>query len=353
MPGARVNLKQLLDTDVDTIGQWFRIGYHWWIDELLGLVPPRWKSRFERKGELTAHVDGARFTVMDADGNAVDATTLGAAQRKMDVVLAPGLVLTRVIDVPAMRIGDVLKMIAFDLDRIMPFPAGAAYSDAEIVQRNEASGTQKVRVGVIGRDTADTILSGLEAAGIAPLTIGVAGPTPGSVSKLDFLRDMRQARGQSSSPTFSRILWIVVIALFLFNIVALIYRDSSQLDTLRDVTASQGNVVAIARRLRERVDSGATQRDALLASRAKSDPMRVLDAVSRTLPRDAWVQKFDWDGTRLHLAGYGASSTGVLAALKQDPLLKTARSTLPATPGGQTGDHQPFDIIAIIGGTKP
>jgi hypothetical protein len=353
MPGARVNIKQLLDTDVDTIGQWLRMGYHWWIDELLGLVPPRWKSRFERKRALTAHVDGTHFTVMDADGNTVDASGLGAAQRKMDVVLAPSLVLTRMIDVPAMRIADVIKMVAFDLDRLMPFPPGAAYSDAEIVQRNDASGTQKVRVGVIGRDNADAILSGLDTAGIVPLSMGVAGPIPGSVSKLDFLRDIKQARGQTSSPTFSRILWIVVAALFLFNIVALIYRDASQLDTLRDVTASQGNVVAIARRLRERVDSETTRRDTLLASRAKSDPLRVLDAVSRTLPKDAWVQKFDWDGTRLHLAGYASSSSGVLTALKNDPLLKSARSTLPATPGGQTGDHQPFDVVAIIGGTKP
>jgi general secretion pathway protein L len=290
---------------------------------------------------------------MDADGNAVDAAGLSTAQRKMDVILSPRLVLTRMIDVPAMRIADVLKMVSFDLDRLMPFPQGAAYFDAEIVQRSDTAGIQRVRVGTIGRDTADTILSGLEAVGIVPLSLGVTGPTPGSVSKLDFLRDVRQARGQTGSPTFSRILWIVVAALFLFNIVALIYRDVSQLDTLREVTTSQGNVVNIARRLRERVDSETTRRDALLASRTHSDPMRLLDAVSRTLPKDAWVQKFDWDGARLHLAGYAGSSAGALAALKQDPLLRSARSTLPATPGGQTGDHQPFDIVVTIAGAKP
>jgi hypothetical protein len=148
-----------------------------------------------------------------------------------------------------------------------------------------------------------------------------------------------------------RVLWIVVAALFVINLALFIVRDVHQLDNLRDMTVSQGSVVELARRLRERVDGEAEARTQLLAARARTAPLKLLVDVTRALPNNAWVQKLDWDGRVLHLAGYAPAGSDVPAALARflSPHIKSN-----IAPGaGSTGANQPFDVSLELPGGVP
>lgn len=345
-----MNVKDLLNTDVEVAGQWLRLGYQWWLDEILQLVPTRFKQRLARKRGLIVSADGARIAVTAPNGDIVDPETLPASQRKLDVVLSPNLVLTRIIDVPLMRIADVLKMVALEIDRLTPFAPGTAFFDAEIVHRNEAASTQKVRIGVLPRTTADRVMADLTKAGIVPLSLRVSGVVTGSTGEFDFLGSVREARGERSAATRARILWLVVAALFVFNIAALVIRDMSQLQTLRDITVSQNSVVVLARRLREKVDIETASRTVFVQRRAETSPLRILDEVTRALPLTAWIQRFEWDGSRLHIAGYGPSPATVMQALRKSARLRNVRSStgLPGAKTGPVSNQQPFDFLVEV-----
>jgi general secretion pathway protein L len=350
-----MNVKDLLNTDVEVARQWLRLGYHWWLDELLQLVPLRWKQRLVRKRSLIANTDGDHISVTTPNGDIVDLTTLPVSQRKLDVVLSPSLVLTRIVDTPLMRIADVLKMVALEIDRLTPFAPGTAFFDAEIVHRNEAASTQKVRIGVLPRPTADRVMADLTKAGIVPLSLRVSGVVAGSTGEFDFLGSVREARGERSAASRARILWLIVAVLFVFNIAALVIRDVSQLQTLRDITVSQSNIVVLARRLREKVDIETASRTALVQRRAQTSPLRVLDEVTRALPLTAWIQRFEWDGARLHIAGYGPSTAAVMQALRKSPSLRRARSSTGMTEAkqGSADSQEPFDILIDVQRVAP
>ncbi|HEY1709341.1 MAG TPA: hypothetical protein VGG10_13825 [Rhizomicrobium sp.] len=317
-----MNIKELLNTDLETAGSWLRVGFHWWLDELRQIVPQRWQQSVQRRRQLVAEFDGARLRVHDEDPSDAARTP---TKRKADIVLAPSQVLTRVLDLPLMRMADVIKMIQFELDRLTPFRESHAFFDVEVLQRDEESGTQTVRLGVLPKTNAENLQRVLADELIQPLSMRVSGPVPGSLGRLNFQPAVRAAQGRGQAGRRAQIFWIVAVALLLANLAFMIMRDSKQLNDLRDISASQSSVVTLARHLRASVDKEAAAREALMDRRAASSPLQMLNTVTVTLPHTAWIQRFSWDTKQLQLNGYGAKGQDIAAALVKTSRLHGAK----------------------------
>jgi hypothetical protein len=151
-----MNVKELLDTDVDVLGSWFREGLAWWREELSQLAPQRWRDRLRPRASATAWTDGLRLELRDANGARLTGTD---KVRRVAVVLAPALYLIRKLELPVMRLGDVKKLVENELDRLTPFRREDVWYDVQIERRNDAVGTQAVEIGILPRETADTVKS--------------------------------------------------------------------------------------------------------------------------------------------------------------------------------------------------
>jgi general secretion pathway protein L len=330
-----MNFRELLDSDVGAIWGQVRQAFAWWVDEMSALAPEGFRSQLVNRRTFTAFTDGKTVDLRDQNGHklvlALD------KQQRVDAVLAPSLYLTRTIALPQMRVADLRKMVALELDRLTPFRTEDAYFDVQGGVRNEGAGTQAVEIGVVPRDTADGVMNLLRASGLEAISLRAGG------SRLDFLADIKtKGSGRFLKPTW---LWAVVAFLFVLNAVVYTVRDINRLDELEAMTQSQASVVTLARRLREKVDAEATARTGLIEARAETSPLRVLDAVTRALPPNAWVQHLDWDGRALHARGYAPVGSDVRRSLARVFPKVTARLGEQST---AVNDMLPFDVTAVV-----
>ena len=94
---------------------------------------------------------------------------------------------------------------------------------------------------------------------------------------------------------------------------------------------------------------------ALLTRRSAHEPLRILDAATRALPKGQWVQRSEWNGRAGRLVGFNQPGFDVLAALR-GPALTTPRSLLADMPTKTAAGDEPFDVMADAvgyGGAEP
>ncbi len=337
-----MNTKDLLNMDMETAIQWLLRGWRWWLDELLAMLPQHWRERLTRRSHVVAQFDGDAL-VYHNEGS--DALLAGKPRGRIKVLMPSDQVLVREIELPLLPMSDVRRMIALDIDRLTPFQAEQVVFDAEIVARDPENGRQQVALGVVPRIAAQQFLEHTREHNLEPAAIGVV-PREGNLGRgFDFLSAMREVQGGDAAQRRSLYWWGAAAALLVANLVILTYRDSSSLDQLRQTVEAQQAPVAVALRTRDKVDREAARRAALLKSMAQNSPLPILDAVTRAMPQDAWVRRFEWNGRTVHVIGSRKTSPDIIARLEASPLLRNARS-LTAETRNDAAVGQQFDLSA-------
>lgn len=336
-----MNAKELLNMDMEQAVQLLLRGWRWWVDELLAMLPPEWRERVTRRSHNVAEFRGGALVYRDEEsGQFLQTKPRGAIKALMPAEQ----VLVREMDLPLLPMSDVKRMIALDIDRLTPFQPEQIVFDAEIVARNPESGRQQVALGVVLRAAVTEFMDSLRANNLQPAAVGVASRR--GVYDFDFLSAMREANGGDAAQRRSLYWWIGAAVLLIVNLALLTYRDSSNLDQLRQTVETQQGPVGVALRTREKVDREAARRAALLKSKAENAPLPVLDAVTQAMPQDAWVRRFEWNGRSVHITGSRKTSTDIIARLEASPVLRNAHSLNTTTRNDPTAVTQPFDLTA-------
>ncbi len=322
----------ILDADVATLARWARTGFDWWIDELRGLVPPGLKRHLAPQPAVIALADGDRIGLL-RHGLPVD-----RAAGPVVVALPAEAVLLRVVRLPALGQADLRRLVLLDADRLLPFPAGAAFIDFDSGPRG-ADGLAQVTIAGAPVGRARQALAAAEAAGLAVTRLGVA---TGDGVRFDFLPALHAADGTAPGRA-RRWWWSLVAAAFVLNLAVLIGRDVYALRETEALVTAHGEAAATARTLRARVLGEDARRRALLARRDAQDPLPLLAAATRALPDTAWVQRLSWDGGQLRLAGYKTGAADVVAALRRFPAFASARR-VPGEATAASSTTEPFDV---------
>ncbi len=347
-----MNFKDILNLDMASAAQLLLQFWRWWTDELLGMLPPEWRERLTRRSHVVAQVRSGAIVYSNAESGAV----LPVKPRGPIKFLIPSnQVLVRELDLPLLPLSDVKRMMALDIDRLTPFQADQVYFDADVVSRDPENGRQQVALGVLKRTTADQVFGFMRENGLVPAAVGVTTLNGTPAPDFDFLSAMRDAQGGDAAHRRSLYWWIAAAVLLIANIGFLAYRDSSNLDELRSTVEAQQVRVNVALRTRDKVSREAARRAALLQSKEHMSPLPVLDAVTKAIPQDAWVSRFEWNGRTVHVRGQRKTSNDILARLEASPVLRNARSLSGEThASGDPGTVQPFDMSADreFGGSK-
>lgn len=329
-----------LDLDMASIGELLRDAWRWWIDELSGLVPRR----------LQAQEPPMQGLIVQADvegGLSVDGAdlTVGEGRLQAATILLPETqVLIRNISLPKLRQADLQKLVALDLDRLMPFPAGSAYSDvAATVTETNADGTLQARIAALPKAQ---LLGWYQTArdfGLAPRAIGIANEN-GKTMEFDFLPAL-VADGQAIKNSGAQHWWILVAALFFANVGLMVWKDVQSVARLQALVDVQQPLVSAARKLSLRLTREDATRSELIETRQQDNALSALAFVTRSMPAGAWVQRYSWNGEVLRISGYKQDKVDVLNALRKTGAFASVRaSTSDVAAESATG--QPFDVTA-------
>jgi len=342
-----MTLQELLNSDVQVIGGQLLRAWRWWISELAELVPGRSRANDSRSRPVVQLGPDASVAAIWRHGRQL---SRGAGALAADVAVPEGLVLTREVALPILRLAETRRLVLDEIDRLTPSRGDAVYGDVAVLARDEARRRQTVRVAVIRRSEAEAALQGALRSGVVPLRLGLMDDDLRLV--FDFMASMRSAGRGGRQDRRAAWLWVGVGVLVAANLGLLIWRDSADVASLSTAVDEQRPLASLAVSVRRRVETDDATRRLLLARRSGNEPLRFLDAVGRVFPSPQWIERFEWNGRSLRLVGWSAPAFDVLAAIARSPVISQPRA-LATTASTPSGDSRPFDLVAEPRSQRP
>jgi hypothetical protein len=335
-----MTLKDILNADVALIGQWLRQGLDWWLEQLRDMTPAALKPRRADAPEAVPLAPGEGFRLL-RNGETIERLATPAGRpRKVVLRLGSGQALVRTLELPILSRDDTSRLVALDLDRLMPFPEGAAIHAIRMEARDPQRNRQSLRLAAALRSRALTAVDEAMAFGLTPVALLA------DDSDLDLLPALRL----SASLNSRRLYWgVVVAALIGVNLLLLIYRDMDETARLRSLVEEQRPAASAGLRLQRTATAEQTARRDLLARRETASPMRLLATLDNALPAGAWVHRLAWNGSAVRLTGFRSSAVDMLSSLRADSRFSQVRGlTEGPQPRAQPEGRLPFDVSAVV-----
>lgn len=342
----------ILDMDMTSLAGALREGWDWWTGELAAMVP----AGLQGSGRA---VTGPR-AVFDAagdlwlDGAALDHVADGERRRLLPVILPPAAAIATRTMLPRLGPRDLARMVALELDRLLPFPPGTAIAAARALAQEAELGHARLPTLVAGmpQTRAAALVEAARARGVEPLALLWQSPEDEALT-IDLLPAL-VASGAITPRRDSRPFWWgLVAALFLANVGVMIWRDVAATNAFAAEVEAQAATGSAARALAGRLAREAALRKTLVAERDANDPLSLLALTTVALPEGAWVQRYVWTGESLRLTGYKAPGSDIQTALRRTGRFASLQTSV-SDPTAEGGGGQPFDVSATLAGAaKP
>ncbi|WP_174300548.1 PilN domain-containing protein [Caulobacter sp. S45] len=333
-----MSVNDLLNTDVEVLGARLQGALGWWLDQLRAIAGPLLAQGADRRSRLVAErAPAGGYLLRDADGGAE--TLSPSTRRRAALILPMHDVLIRTLPAPPLPDRDIRRYVALELGRLTPFPAEAAYHDVAVDR--PAGAPAMLRLAVIPRERADAALAEARAAGLDVAALLAPGR---DAAGFNLLPAVVAAGVRQGADWRKASMWIAVAALLALNVAVAIWRDVGEVSRLQAQVATQQPVVDRVRRLRHEAQGLRLEAKARMQALADGEPLRVIDALSRALPDEAYAQRLAWDGLSVRLAGTRRNGVDVIAALRREPLFTDVRAIDAAAPSGDPA----FDVTAQV-----
>ncbi|HVF35775.1 MAG TPA: PilN domain-containing protein [Candidatus Saccharimonadia bacterium] len=337
----------------------FRRFLTWWARELSPLVPARVRDWLvERRDELIVRVDDEAVVLRRAS-EAPDAARvvprnepedvqraailreLDRAEERPEVVFCIGArhVLRRTLNLPLAAEENLRQVLGFEMDRQSPFRAEQVYFDHRVLGRDAAAKQLSVELALVPRAHADAARAPLAALGV-PLDALDACVDDARLG-FNLLPLEQRATRPNVWLRINSVLAIVVVALFGVVMVQSLRNREGALDALRTQAEGQSRDARSVAQLRTAL-SDAIEGANFLAERKRARPpvIDVLLDVTRRLPKDTWLQRFQFNQGQVQLQGQSKEASSLIALLQQSPVLESPALQGAITPDQRTGKEQ-------------
>ncbi len=295
-------------------------------------------GRFESMHELSLDEYGRLAGLPEA------ITKIDPTRTRCRVILPADKVLSRDLDLPLAAEENLTEVLGFEMDRQTPFRASEVYFDYRVLKRDNA--TQKIRVSlqVAKRALVDPLIAHLRHWDLTP----VHTQAPSSESNALTLDFEPRVYKRQSSTGFNLVLAILVLMLTTIAIVLPIH-DQQQLGTRLETQLESVRIAAAeAVKVRDLLDDQTQAREILHGAKNNHPAMVVLlDEVTRVMPEDTYLFRFEVRDQAVSLQGSSKSASALISILEQSPYLGNARFASPVTREGKNGRER-FHISAKL-----
>ncbi len=332
----------ILNADMATVSGWLRSGWRWWLDELTGMIPSSWRlGSGRRNGPLALYGEDGALEMLTGTAGSMD------KPREADLALPLSCSLMRELALPVMSRGDLRNYVSLEAGRLFPFADTRLIADAEMIGRETGATVMTAHVAAVHRETILAALAAAHSAGLVPQRIVLLDPAAPDRSMFDFAPLLR-TEGLLPPRSQQRLLWWSLVGFaVLLNVGLLVWRDQQSVARLQTAVDAQAPAVSIYRAIAGRTARIEQVARSTVARRAQQDALGDLAAATAALPDSAWVQRYDWDGRSVRLAGYLRPPTDVIAALGKSGRFINVRPGA-ADVQADIPIGQPFDVTADI-----
>ncbi len=238
---------------------------------------------------------------------------------------------------------NIKQVVSYQLDRLTPFTAEAAYYDAQVSQRDKSKKAVIADIFVAPKTLIDNLSAQLGGIGVPEFDrVSVAG-TDASLSH------GRQALSQQSvTRSWSRIpLYCFLAALVLSLAVPVLYKQRrvNQIETaLNELKRGAAEQLAVRDKL-------LAAEDALgfLRERRRTSPVAldVVEWLSAEIPAHTWLERLELEGTQVQIRGESARALTLIDTLEESRHFKRVSFKSPVTRSKNSGKDK-FHIQAQV-----
>jgi general secretion pathway protein L len=341
--------------------------WQWWSQELLGLVPERWRDRLRRRGNLLfialhenqCSLDFGSFNqretlvsgALSAEGELppelleVLLERLGSAA-KVILLLPPQQVLRKVLSLPAATEAGMGNVLRFEMDRHTPFTGEQVYYGFRILERDRRHQRLQVELLVVLREYLDELLHRFDSLGVHPALVTLdEGTGRGSGQSINLLPGDRQ-RSRGGRLRGNRRLQIVaglaLVALAVFPLVQQQQR-AERLEAELDAPKAAAERAAAVRAELEQLEAG--QRYLSEQQAHAGEVLGILKELTTLLPDSTWLSRFELTGERVRLEGESAEASALIGLFEQSKTLQNFSYASPITSNPRTQKDR-FSLIA-------
>ncbi len=320
-------------TDTASASESVSAFWSWWTARLGECVPSSAAAWFQGREQTTVlewESEGFSVKRVDAGGTVATAlmrTPLDVAKiEKVDDILpalkqissrvrgpialavGEGRVLRKHLTFPIMARENLRQTIAYDVDRLTPFPSGTVAFDAVESSVDYARRTVTADFVATPKQELDVILAAAQRAGL-----NVTRVVPSAKDAAGGLNMIRAAVAEEAKPWWqSPHLWgAAATAALLAAVLAFpLWQKRQQVLEAQPIAAQAERDAADADKLLREINLRLNQYNFLPAKRHTTPlAIQVLDEVTKVLPDDGWVQNFDLKTTRAANATSGGQTT--------------------------------------------
>jgi general secretion pathway protein L len=333
----------------------------WWLGELRGLLPRRWREPGPRRQTLVLQLERPFVRVYERRGRRLEslgslvlpeaagltgATPEGEAapqveprlRRALDrhtdatvLVLGEQDALTCVDLLPASAEGDLAKIMAHKLDLLTPWSAEQGYAAQKVIGRRR-DGTLEVLLAAAPKAGLDQIQLQLAAVGVAPASVDVATDPDMRPAGVDLLRGSTpEHRGRGLLASLL-VLLVVAVAAGAGWAGWQIYQRQSRIAAQERLAAELERRLADLPELRARIEALQVQASFLANDRAsRPSPLVVLEALSRLLPDTVWLTEIRLEDRELVISGMAEEASTLIPLVESAAEFEQVRFQAPST----------------------
>lgn len=331
----------------------------WWVAQMRGLMPARWRSRDGQGDGLVAEVSpgsAAYRLVQRRRGKETRLSPVEAAARlarrpapAVALRVPPGVALERPLVLPIATEPELDRVVAYEIDRISPFQTDEAAWAYAVERRDTEAGRLHLRLALLPRAGVAAAVAALREAGAAPAAV-IAPRTGGGAWSISLAqqgalpRSARpwQRRAVAAAGAACAILALAAMAGPFVTQEAALRREEARIAALRPA-------VATADGLRRTIAGRASGLDAVASEAARvGQVLQVLATLTDVLPDDTYLTALTLRARTLTLSGRSGSASRLIPLLAAEPALRGAAFAAPVTRvEGARGDV--FSIRAEYG----
>jgi general secretion pathway protein L len=338
----------------------------WWFGELKALLPSRLTRLLSPPvNELALELTARRLLLRHRDGGTerelgavqvegVDPEAAKLALRPLiadldlrrvmvSLRLPAELALRKLVDLPAAAEENLRQVLAFEMDRLTPFPSDAVHYDVRVIDRNLENRRIRVELMVLPRAVVDPTIQLLHRLGLEPDVVALA---RGADERAPW--QLPLASNGSGERRFVNRVSVALLALAGALLVAAVYtafdRQRARAELLaRDIDMARKEAEE-GRLLQERIEQLSAEGSFIVdKKRARPPVVQVLNELTRALPDDTWLYRLRLINEELQTFGYSPNASAMIGHIENSTLFSNAQFRAPLT-RDQRVDAEQFHI---------
>jgi general secretion pathway protein L len=340
--------------------------FAWWRESLVLGLPPWLRRGFEQQlSRLVIEMIGGsewlvsretadgikalgRFDEADPRIVALTAAALGEESGRHQVQLVLRLpqqmILSTTLSLPLAAEENLRQVLAFEMDRYSPFTTQEVFFDFQVLERRPDLQRIRVKMILARREEVEQVLQRFAERGLRPSVVDVAGQGPG----LNLLPVERRPAPQRSGRALTLVLAVLALGLFVVASLAPVWHMRSVVVDLQPQVASVRQEAEQTRELEAQLQE-AIQSTGFLVQEKMRHPVvvEVLDELTRYLPDDTWVQRFELRGNELQVRGESFEASALIGLVEGSSLFSEVSFRSSVTRNPQSGSDR-FHLVATV-----